>query len=387
MLRYALRNLARKRLRTGLVMLIFFILTFSTMLINGIIAAREGALRSILRENLAGACMLTTYRDRSAGFDWLSAVFPDRIDAEVLRRMDDARLEYSPRLRLGGLHYRDDGQWSFLTILGVEPERERRVTTGIRIVRGSYPAGGGRTVALPDTYLRDNGLALGQEITLFLRIKEGYLLPFAFVIVGGYTSTMEDVLKLDMRIAFTDARSLQEAVGLPSGSYSDLAFREWSPLIEESAHRDALTYVPAERVIQQSAGFVSFLTIINRVIQCITILILLAAIVNTVLMQIMERKREIGTLYAIGCPPKWVTLAIGIEYLVIEAMAILLSCGLYAAAILLSALFPRTFSVSFSAMGVVSSVGLSTLITVIGITYPCFKASAMSVTELLREEA
>lgn len=193
-----------------------------------------------------------------------------------------------------------------VALTGIIPEEEKKIT-GISssIVQGSYFGNNAHNPVVI-------GLALAQELDL----KEGSKIVFTFqndsgeITGGGFR--VAGIFKtvsttFDKTAAFIRADDLHRLIGTES------AWHEIAILLSKNAHQDSVKaqvsaiagtlQVDTWKQLAPELAYVSESLGVTLYIFMIVILIALAfGIVNTMLMVVLERRRELGMLMAIGMP-------------------------------------------------------------------------------------
>ena len=196
-------------------------------------------------------------------------------------------------------------------ILGVVPDQEQKVTVlQTRIVKGSYltermPKG----IVMGDKFATTIGVGVGSEIILLTQAADGSMGNDLYTIVGTFhtgldaidrglvlmsLSSLQELLRLPPeRIhevgiklhAITEATTVAAALGAQLGKTLPVRVRAWPELVPELA------------------DYVQFNRGVTFILFVIFFLLVIIGIVNTMLMAIIERTRELGMLMAVGMRP------------------------------------------------------------------------------------
>ena len=196
-------------------------------------------------------------------------------------------------------------------ILGVVPDQEQKVTVlHTRIVKGSYltermPKG----IVMGDKFATTIGVGVGSEIILLTQAADGSMGNDLYTIVGTFhtgldaidrglvlmsLSSLQELLRLPPeRIhevgiklhAITEATTVAAALGAQLGKTLPVRVRAWPELVPELA------------------DYVQFNRGVTFILFVIFFLLVIIGIVNTMLMAIIERTRELGMLMAVGMRP------------------------------------------------------------------------------------
>jgi putative ABC transport system permease protein len=324
----ALRNLARNRRRTFLSLLVVAAGSIALLLTAGFVATAFTGLREALIHGGLGHLEVAT-AEALAG----SRIAAERsieqglVGWETLR----AEVEKVPGVRgaganihLMGLVTKGNTTTSFLG-LGVEPDRERKMEFPVRIRDGADlppepPPEGEDRVLLATGLARTLGARPGDTVTVLSMAGEGSLNAVDLVVAGIYTTGVADLDTRMLKIHLASARRLlgtdrvsDLVVTLDRSSDSDRLrgeiegrLRKIDPSVRLLGWRERAPFY--DQVAALYSGVFWFLGAI------IFVLVVLSAS-NTLLMSILERVREIGTLLAIGTSRAQVTILIVAEAL------------------------------------------------------------------------
>jgi putative ABC transport system permease protein len=174
---------------------------------------------------------------------------------------------------------------------------------GIGLPAAAPKAEGFQQIMLTPSLQRGLGAAIGDELIVLVADKDNMQQAIIARLVGIIDLGIPGAAA---RMAWMDKDSLQKVLGV-DGLVSELALRipEDRDVDAERARLQAL--VPANQIVETWRDLGGFLRdpmavqdIIFSAIVAIMFAIVIAAIVNTSLMTVMERTREIGTLMALG---------------------------------------------------------------------------------------
>ncbi len=226
---------------------------------------------------------------------------------------------------------------SGVTIRGVDPDAERRTTTFHESLKeGAYLDTDLRQPALLGKGLADeHGMEIGDRIVLTFENAEGDLVSAAFNVAGLFASASTEY---DRRAVLVRAADL-------AGLLADRPIRhEIAILLRDEAQAAALAADLNEafpdtlaRTWRELSPELNMLVELGDVMLLIVTLIIMIAlafgILNTMLMALFERKREIGMLLSIGMSRRRVFGMILLESLVLTALGAAAGLGLAGATI------------------------------------------------------
>ncbi len=216
--------------------------------------------------------------------------------------------------------------FSNLNVIGVNPEIEQKVTTiHERLIEGSYftkyknrPALIGRKLA------EDLHLEVGKTINLSFQDAEGNFIQSGFKVEGIFGSPSQSFDKSNVFIKQEDFVDLvagesnyvhEYAVNLFQVGNSKRIAEQLNSEIKEATAEDWATISPELSFRDETAG-AGLMVILVIIVFALTF-----GIVNTMLMAVLERKRELGMLLCVGMNKRNVFVMIVIETIFLSLVA------------------------------------------------------------------
>jgi len=218
---------------------------------------------------------------------------------------------------------------SGVTVLGIDPDRERQVTELYKAVFDSSEVARELKIHDPEqiqAFLKDsvgayfkgvsrNPILIGEKLAHKLKIKvrskvvltfqsvDGNLTGGAFRVCGIYR--MNNSMFEEANV-FVRADDLAKLTGLPVSKPHEIAiilndFNETTPLVNLLKQHFPQLEISGWKELQPDIGMMN--DFMNAMMTFMIVIILLAlgfGIVNTMLMVVMERSKELGMLMAIG---------------------------------------------------------------------------------------
>ncbi len=191
-----------------------------------------------------------------------------------------------------------------ITVRGVDPAAEQALTAFCDRVRsGGCLEEGVPGVLVGEALAQKAGIRAGSRVVITLPAADGEVVSGAFRVRGLYRSTD---LRLDKVVVYVPRAALNALLGLPEDAAHQIAVRlssaaladvfatEWGeryPDVEVQGWRS----LSRELDLTVSAGWQTLL-----IFMIIILLALAFGIVNTMLMAVLERRREIAMLLALG---------------------------------------------------------------------------------------
>jgi len=208
-------------------------------------------------------------------------------------------------------------------ILGVQPDREKTVTFLYKSVRqGRYlDASRDHEVVIGRKLADRLRVGVGEKVVVTAQDVRGSLAAEAFIVVGLFDTGSHG---FDESMAQVSLPALQRMLGLGE-RYTSIAFRSEHPEHAATARnvvRQLVTQPDAEvyawqelvpEVVQMNTMFKGSLLLVMLVV----FVTLAVVIMNTVLMSVLERTREFGTMLALGSTPGLI-----VRLVLLEAVAI-----------------------------------------------------------------
>lgn len=326
-LQIALRSLGRRRGRTALTV---GMLLFSTWIIVFGAGLNEGSYADMIR--LATGTFTGQAQIQHPDYEKTPSLFETIDDpAPVLARLRSfPGVEgAAPRIETGAL-LSHGNRTSGALIVGVDPEAERRTSTVAGMVKKGTLLGPTRDPARAPIVL-GSGLAqrlrveIGAEITLMGQAADGSMAAELYELVGVVSSGLSELDGNLALLRIADAASLLElgnrvhriAVRLSSPTAADDFVADFAaPKGAAVLHWRVLLPGLEPSIESDRAGTVVFLIII--------LLVAGLGVINAMLMTVMERRREIGVLLALGTTPGRVLRALLWEALLQSMLGVLL---------------------------------------------------------------
>ncbi len=317
-------------------------------------------------------------------------------------------------------------------LMGIDPEKERNVTAIYDAVYDStdlIDQYGFEDPQRISKFLKDScgtyfgrktrwqQIVIGEELAKQLKVDvkskvvvnlqttNGNLSGGVFRVAGIYRITNS---AFENTVAFVKKDALADLTGLKSGSTHELAIRleddnELNPIMSKLETQYPDLSIMSWKDIQPELGMITeWLDVMLYFVMVIILLALGFGIVNTMLMVVMERVKELGMLMAIGMNRIRVFTMIMLETIFLSLTGGII--GMAIAAVLVNyfsnaGINLKAFAQGFEAMGYnpmlypqigtafyFSITGLIILTAIVASVYPAVKALKMNPAEALRIE-
>ncbi len=222
--------------------------------------------------------------------------------ANVLAEHKDVAA-FSSRSRISGM-LATANLTSGIGIIGIDPENEA-MTTGLdeNIIEGDYLTEGGRNPVLVGRKLAEKTrLQPGSRLVLTFQNPEGELISASFRVAGIYLTSNS---MLDETHVYVMRQDLNEYLNMDAGAHEIAVVASNLEVVDAIAETLQSAFPSTSiRTWNEISPELSYLQEMAAIILTFVLAIILAALafglVNTMLMAVFERIRELGMLMAIG---------------------------------------------------------------------------------------
>jgi putative ABC transport system permease protein len=273
-------------------------------------------------------------------------------------------------------------------LAGVDPQSFAQIVH-FDMQAGSFEQLGLGGVAIPDTLAKDHHFVLGSKIPAKFTLTGNQTLTVQAIYVSAIPGGLRYVVSMptfDANYPVNEQVDNQVYVKLKPGADAEAARRSIDLLAKP--YPTAKVQDLAEFKASQLGQIDQLLTIVTLLLG-LSLLIAAIGIVNTLLLSVYERTREIGLLRAVGETRGQLRRSVAQESVIITLLGTFLGLviGLVFAWALVKALADQhldTFSVPFGQLVVYVVVAI--VIGVIAALYPAFRASRLNVLEAIATE-
>lgn len=320
--RLALRNVLRNRRRTALTLLVVIAGYMSLSLAGGFMAQTfDGLSQAAIRGGIGHIQLLHPHALEGDEGQSLEFAIPDGEALAARLRNDPAIADVLPRIQFMGLLSNGPKSVAFLGT-GVDPVREPKFMAVLDSLKDGAKANGGagshwlsstsgsREVILGVGLAKSLGASVGSSLTLMSTNKDGGLNALDVEVVGlqdmGLRELNERMLtvSLDTAVNLVDAGPARSRLSLLL-KHPEATAREL-PRIQTLAGREVQALPWFELASFYKQVKLLYLAIFGFM-GLVLFLVVLLATANTLLMSVMERVREFGTLRAMGLQARQLT--------------------------------------------------------------------------------
>jgi len=198
-------------------------------------------------------------------------------------------------------------------LLGVLPDQEQKITVlQSRMVKGSYLTGRiAKGVVMGDKLATTIGVEVGSEIVVLTPATDGSTGNDLYTVVGMFHTGLE---AMDRDLVLMPLASLQDLLRLSPGRIHEVGIKLYDSDITAATKTAAALAVQLSKsfpvrvrawpeLAPELADYVQFNRRVTFILFLIFFLLAVMGIVNTMLMAIVSRTRELGMLLAVGMRP------------------------------------------------------------------------------------
>jgi putative ABC transport system permease protein len=310
---------------------------------------------------------------------------------------------YAPRIKLGGM-FSNFTETTNIRLNGVDPDNETRTSPLLmsRVLDGEKAVLKGK-ILVPELLARGMKVKVGDPVVIIATNKDGSVNGKQFV-VGGI---LEGVTGPGGRDGYVHIEDAADLLRMEEMEISEIAVRlkDFSRL--QSVFKDIEGRLAQEKNPAGQPAFevhtwekLSPFYNIARMIDLMTVFIkimlvaiVLVSIMNVMIMAVYERVREIGTIAAMGTPPRRILSLFLVEGFLLGAVGAVAGALLSAGIVFVLNLSKVTFdfgqqtglllSVRLNPADLLAVVGIVIVVAVAGSLQPSFKAARMDPIQAL----
>lgn len=398
----ASRNLIRNRRRALIALLTVSAGVVAMILADGFMqwifwAMREGVIQS----QLGHVQVVRPGYLKAGAADPYEFILPNSLPQRgAIEKVPGVKL-VAPRLAVTGLISHGETTVSFLGD-GVEPAKEEELSKAFRIVEGrNIGSVAAKEVVLGRGLARNLGVKPGDTVALLASPSTGGVNAVEATVVGIFITGSQGYDDSALRLPLTLGQTLLRVDGVHS----------WLILLEETEQTDsllmrlrqshgppasALEFVPwyerADFYNKTVALFSKQMWVLKLIIGCIIIL----SISNMLIMNVLERTGEIGTLLAIGLKRRMIMRLFAVESIMLAlvggGLGLLTGYGLAELISYVGIPMPPPPGMEEGYRGeiratwpvLLTAFGIAFGTTVLAGIYPSWKASRMHIINALR---
>jgi lipoprotein-releasing system permease protein len=298
-------------------------------------------------------------------------------------------VDVSPMVSGPGFAVRGDASKS-IAIVGIDPVRYNRIVAiGDKLVGGEFRVQAGEAVLGRDL-AQDLGIGVGDRVRLITTENE---------VVTADTFTVTGIVdlgvrELNRRTVYVGLRTAQNLLALPGGaSQLDLTVTdlfEAEQIAQLLAAKTGLTVESWMKTNEQLLAAINAQTVTTRMIRLFVVAIVVLGIASVLVVSVVQKRREIGILRAMGAPRAKVQRIFLLQGAIVALTGSVTGCGLAATMMVVFSKLARNadgtplFDLAISPqLFVIASVG-AVVCGLLAAAAPARRAAALDPAQAIR---
>lgn len=305
----AYRNLGRNRRRTFFSMLA---ITLSLALLVFMAATFEGEMRGALNLSIrlhTGHLQIQgqDYDEEKGSLAWEDLVENPEEMAEQVETLDQVRAA-SPRLNASGIIALNNESYG-VSVVGIQPESATNEPFQLGLVEGEYLQADDREGIYVGVPLAENlGLKVGDSVNLLINTSNGDVDEQRFTVRGLYSTGTPGYDKSTIFMPLAKAQTFARAEGHASLIFILLNDIEQTEAVATALGTSQYKILDWRELNKLFVQVMDFSDLYMGMFALIIMGVTATVIMNTLLMAVYERMREMGVLAAIGMKGKQIIL-------------------------------------------------------------------------------
>ncbi len=409
LLKIAIRNLIRNWRRTVLTAGLITVGVMAVLLFTSLAGSFKGLMIGQFTDSIIGHLEIHA-RGYVASIDNLPLTLG--MDAGMTERAETALeampeiVAYSPRVKFAAM-FSNFAETTGVRVNGIDPAREDATLPLLksRITEGD-PAGLLRPgqILIPDLLANGMHVKIGDSVVLIATNKDGSVNGQTFT-VRGILSGLNGPGGRDSYIDINDARHILRMSGAETNEIvvrltqigdvpAAIAALKATLGTDRAPDGTPLFEIHSWDQLTPFATVAHMIDLLTLFIKVILVSIVLISVMNVMVMAVYERIREIGTIAAIGTPPRRILQLFLAEGLLLGLFGTLIGVALSLGAILALNLHKVTFAFgqqsnivlapTIGATDIVTACVVVIVVAALAALQPAWKAARMNPIEALR---
>ncbi len=239
-------------------------------------------------------------------------------------------IAYSPRVRSEAMAGTSQGYQS-VNFVGIQPTLEAKTTLVVTTMKSGEFLKDTDTgvVVLGDRLAKILNVTVGDKIVVMLQDRAGQMSGLGFRIQGIYHAGGMVLDKYTVYASLADARQI---VGLGPNDVSEVAIN-LQPHVDRQVFVEEMKRLPMmpgnevmsfEEMYPEVREWSRWYFDITSIVMYIAALLVMFGVMNTLMMSIFERTKELGVLLAIGTQPYRIVALVLLETLLLSGLGLIL---------------------------------------------------------------
>ncbi len=333
MIRLSLKNILRKKSRVVLLLAVCFVAAYNIFAQMAQKNSVENNLKQLIGEAISGQFILFDSDEKinvlESQFSELNVFDWNEEDIAKLKSEFPGIEHISTRIRFGAMLSFEEENIG-VNLQALNPDHLERVSSILEFAEGNVPSTNDE-IMLSDTFADELETKVGDTIVVLANNRDGYLSDAVLKVSGVFkTSGLGQFL---IPIGYIPYEKGKEIVGLYEGETMEVLvnFENLNDYAAKNIELES-SFLAGEKGLkianwsESSPLFNSIVQIwvsLGHAIRFIFVVFSVLIIINIVIMMTNNRKKEIGTMLALGYSPITVINSIATEYLTIIAVGVL----------------------------------------------------------------
>ncbi len=343
-LKIALKNITRHKGKNILVGIMIFLAAFIFLFTSAIVKKSFLSWRDFFGTTTMGYINIGTREGMKKDVISPPVEIPGKLISDNdIEKLGIKGMNYTKRIRAGGIKYnfieqKFDGGHNAVNIIGTNVEKELEYLKNLKIIEGKYEKETENGALVWKKMMKKYNWKIGDEISFFMLDSEEQMMPYSFIITGVIENSSGDNMEsveehiVINPVIFVNYDYLSSMLQLQE-KYTEISIWERDEnkifKIKENTLKSGYEFYYSDEAYGVIQGIVEFTRFMGYFIGIFIVIVTGIAMFNINIMGFMERRKEIGTMIAIGAKPSWIIKLMSFEMLFFGVTALAVSFILY----------------------------------------------------------